>query len=383
MAPKDRYPWQHPSWPNFIFDPGPSQDTVLEYTKLSREVYGGVAQLSQASMRDVAIDIMVSEALNTSEIEGEKINPENVRSSIKNYLGIGSKHEFVMDPQAEGIAALMVDVQSTLGEPLTEDTLHRWHSLIMHGEDELKLTSRGVVVGSWRVSGDPMQVVSGPIGRERVHYEAPPCAALANEMKQFLTWYNNPSYREFEGRQPLRSAVYRAGIAHLWFECIHPYGDGNGRVGRAIVEHALGQDLGIGPLMSLSSHLNANKKSYYEALHRASHFNLDVTDWITYFADSVYAAQKDAQVSIDFVFRKSRFWASHSDTHINARQKKCLDRVFKEGPGGFSHGISPKKYTAITQCGSATATRDLTDLVNKGVMTRTVAGRSTRYFINF
>lgn len=373
-----KYSWQHPDWPNFTFDETQCQNVLYQYALEAGRLSGGIGQLEKTLQYDAYIDLMVSEAINTSQIEGERLDREDVRSSIKNFLGLSNPPTRVADPRAEGMAALMVDVRNSFAGELTKATLFHWHQLVLP-QQENSLLPRSLKVGQWRDSTEPMQIVSGPIGYEKVHYEAPPAHQVDTEINRFLDWFNRSNPLKAE-RKIVLSGPVRSAIAHLWFETIHPFDDGNGRVGRAIAEMALAQDLNRPPLLSLSTIIEKDKNAYYDGLNKASQLNLDITDWIKWFVDSVLFAQQEAAQKVDFVLKKARFWEKHQHTELNERQKKVLNKLFNAGSDGFEGELSAKKYISITSSSKATATRDLGDLVEKGCLYRLEGGgRNARY----
>jgi Fic family protein len=224
-----------------------------------------------------------------------------------------------------------------------------------------------------------MQIVSGPYGREKVHYEAPPATQVPDEMARFLDWYNQTSPSNRDKKMP---GITRSGITHLWFEVIHPFDDGNGRVGRAIADHALSQSLGYPTTACLATAIEGDKKNYYLQLEKASRGSLDVNSWLDYFADRVIKAQEIAREEVNFVLAKTRFYKAHGD-QLNDRRARMVSRVFAEGRKGFEGGITTKKYEAITKCPNRTASRDLSDLVAKGaIIPLPGGGRTTRYELN-
>lgn len=373
-----KYNWQHPDWPNFTFEESQCKEALYRYALEAGRLSGGMSQLESALQYDAYIDLMVSEAIHTSQIEGERLDREDVRSSIKNFLGLSHPPTRVADPRAEGMAALMVDVRNHFADKLTKDTLFQWHRLVLL-QQENSLLLRDLKVGQWRGSKEPMQIVSGPIGYEKVHYEAPPADQVDTEINRFLDWFNrsNPLTAE---REIVLSGPVRAAIAHLWFETIHPFDDGNGRVGRAIAEMALAQDLNRPPLLSLSTVIEKDKNAYYNGLNKASQFDLDITDWVTWFVNSVLLAQQEAAQKVDFVLKKAKFWERHKNTELNERQKKVLNKLLNAGAGGFEGGMTAKKYMSITSSSKATATRDLSDFVEKECLCRLEGGgRNARY----
>ncbi|WP_321393964.1 Fic family protein [Emcibacter sp.] len=360
------YIWQQTEWPNFTWDNDAVDQNAYIYALEASSLVGEVKHLSEDQKTDALVDLMVSEAVKTSQIEGENFDREDVRSSIRNQLGLNATPDTVRDPRAHGVAALMISVRDHFAAPLCAEMLCAWQDQII-----VNRYQRGRLdVGKWRTSAEPMQIVSGAIGHEKVHYEAPPSEQVPSEMARFIEWFN--------GSHDLKAAV-RAGVAHLYFECIHPFSDGNGRVGRAISEVALSQELGHPALLSLSTTIEGRRNEYYDALSRASQGGLDITEWLVWFTGLVRDSQRQAKGQIGYVLSKARFWDIHADK-LNERQTKVLARMFREGPEGFKGGMSAQKYTKITHCSKATATRDLAELMKMGVFRKLEGGgRSTRY----
>ena len=362
------YIWQRAEWPNFTWDIAAVDQNVYAYALEASRLVGEVQHLSEAEKTDVLIDRMISEAVKTSQIEGENLDREDVRSAIRNHLGLNASLETVRDQRANGVAALMISVRDHFAEPLTEQRLCEWQDRIIVGRfDRGKLE-----VGKWRTSVEPMQIVSGAIGKTKIHYEAPPSAQVPAEMKRYIEWFN--------GSKNLKGAVC-AGVAHLYFECIHPFSDGNGRVGRAISETALSQEFGHPALLSLSTTIQGRQQEYYDALSRASRGSLDITEWLVWFTGLVLDSQREAKAQISYVLSKAQFWDTYID-RLNERQTKILGRMFREGSEGFKGGMSAQKYSKITKCSKATATRDLAELLKMGAFKKLEgSGRSTRYDI--
>lgn len=364
-----RYIWQRKEWPNFIWDRDIVDQNAYAYALEASNLVGVVRHLSEADKTDALIDLMVSEAVKTSQIEGENFDRADVRSSIRNQLGLNKTPETVRDPKANGVAALMISVRDHFADRLTEERLCQWQDQIIVGRYERSKLD----VGQWRTNPEPMQIVSGAIGKEKIHYEAPPSSQVPTEMGRFLTWFNDS--------QKLRGAV-RAGVAHLYFECIHPFSDGNGRVGRAISEIALSQELGHPALLSLSTTIHGRRKEYYDALSHASSGDLDITEWLIWFTGLVLDSQKQAKEQIDFVLSKARFWDRYADK-FNERQAKILNRMLREGLEGFKGGMNAQKYMKMTGCSKATATRDLTELMKMEAFKKLEGGgRSTHYDVH-
>ncbi len=365
-----QYNWQQADWPDFRYDPGELEDKLYSFAGRAGRIEGLLAGVPADRGSEIAIDLMVAEAIKTSAIEGEYLSREDVQSSIRNNLGLNHPQQRVSDLRAQGAAELMVAIRRTYRDPLTEPILFTWHRMIMKG-------NQLVQTGAWRDHRDPMQVISGPVGRFVVHYEAPPSNQVPVEMKRFIRWFNNTGPG---GKYEIKKAVVRAGIAHLYFESIHPFEDGNGRIGRAIAEKALSQTLGRSALLSLSRVFESDRKAYYAALGQAQRSN-EITAWLKYFAAVALEAQVDAESMVAFTLKKTLFF-DRFRPRLNARQTKVARRMLAEGPNGFEGGMSAKKYIAITRCSKATATRDLRDLVDKEVFLISGAGRSTRYTVN-
>ena len=364
-----QYIWEHQDWPNFTWDEAAIEGLAYDYALEASRLVGEVQHLSEDQKTDALIDMMVSEAVKTSQIEGENFDREDVRSSIRNQLGLNKIAERVRDPKANGVAALMISVREHFTEPLTAERLCAWQDMVIVDVHD----RRRIELGQWRSDPEPMQIISGAYGHEKVHYEAPPSSRVAGEMERFIDWFNQS--------QHLKGAV-RAGVAHLYFECIHPFADGNGRVGRAISEIALSQELGHPVLMSLSTTMQAQRNDYYDALGKASQGGLDITDWLIWFTAIARDAQVQARSQIDFVLAKARFWDRFSDT-LNPRQEKVVERMMREGPAGFLGGMSASKYMKLTGTSKATATRDLAELLTIGAFKRLEGGgRSTHYDID-
>jgi Fic family protein len=312
------------------------------------------------------IELMIAEAMKTSEIEGEYLSRQDVASSIRNQMGIFTREEIVKDLRAKGVADLMVEVRNSWDSPLSDKVLFDWHRLLMQG-------SNTVASGRWRKLGEPMQVVSGSVVNPIVHFEAPPSKRVPKEMAAFINWFNKS--RKLIPQGPVRSA-----LAHLYFESIHPFEDGNGRIGRALAEKAVSQQLGRPAMISLSKVIQSNKKAYYEALETAQRSN-EVTEWIQYFVGVILEAQVEARANVEFILRKAKFFDCHKHT-LSERQLKVVRRMLDEGPAGFDGGMNARKYVSLTRVSKATATRDLQDLLEKGVLNSEGGGRSTRYGLN-
>ncbi len=361
------YNWQQPDWPNFRFDLSPVEDALLAIAGHSGKVGGLLAGLPPGLETEAVLDLMIAEAIQSSAIEGEILQRPDVVSSIRNHLGLNPSPEPVRNPMADGAGELMTAVRRGFADPLSETVLFSWHRMLMRG-------ATGIRTGEWRLGGDPMQVVSGLMHRPTVHFEALPAAAVPGEMARFVSWFNDTSP---DGRSPLKHAAVRSAIAHLYFESIHPFEDGNGRIGRAISEKALSQGMGHPVPISLSRSIEVRRSAYYDALESAQRSN-EITGWLVYFVETVRQAFLESEEQIAFIVGKARFLDRHRDS-LNARQSKVINRMLDAGPAGFTGGMNARKYIAITRASKATATRDLQELVAKGVLLPTGAGRSAGY----
>jgi Fic family protein len=307
---------------------------------------------------------MVSESVKTSEIEGEFVSRWDVASSIRRHFGLHA--DGVTDARAKGLADIMVSVHRTFADPLTDGMLFQWHRALFEEN-----------VQGYRTHLEPMQVVSGRIDRPTIHFEAPPSHQIPEEMARFIQWFNMTAPGQ---SNTIVSGPVRSALAHLYFESIHPFEDGNGRIGRAIAEKALAQGLKRPVLMSLSQAIEFSKSQYYDALESAQS-RLDVTEWLHYFVSTVLTAQATAEIQIEFILHTALLFDRYTSQLLD-RQAKVIRRMLAEGPGGFLGGMSAQKYAAIAKVSKATATRDLHYLVEIGVFFRVGGdGPSTRYEI--
>ncbi|MBF0470905.1 MAG: Fic family protein [Gammaproteobacteria bacterium] len=365
-----RWIWQQSDWPGFRYDKHALEHRELEFRLNSERLAGSFDALPVASQEDATIDLMLSEAIKTSAIEGEDLDRESVRSSLLSLI-TSDTLPVKSDQKAAGAALLLVDVRKNWKTSLTHDLLGKWQSMAI---PEQRYTP--ILRGAYRNDPSPMQIVSGPYGHEKVHYEAPSATQVSDEMVKLIEWYNQSSPLSGDKTIP---GIARAGIAHLWFEVIHPFDDGNGRVGRAIADHALSQSLGYPTTACLATAIEGDKKSYYLQLEKASRGGVDLNTWLDYFADRVIKAQEIAGEEMGFVLAKTRFYEAYGD-QLNERQARMVSRVFAEGRKGFEGGITTRKYEAFTKCPNRTASRDLSDLVAKGIIIPLPGGgRTTRY----
>jgi Fic family protein len=366
-----KYNWQLNSWPKFHYDEISFTNKALSFMAIAGQSIGYLNGLSDNEQAESIISLLVNEAIKTSSIEGEFISRIDVVSSIRKNLGFTTPSFNIKDKRSEGIAKLLVKVREDFESDLTEPTLFEWHKMLMLGNNYIS-------VGKYRSHKEPMQVISGAIGKEEIHFEAPPSTKVAKEMRGFITWFNQTKPN---GKRPITNLLIRAALAHLYFETIHPFEDGNGRIGRVVAEKVLAQGLNRPILMSLSTIIEANKKSYYESLKKAQRTN-DVADWIHYFSDVIFKAQEQFVETIQFTLEKTKFFYKYK-TVINETQNKVLYRMLEVGEGEFIWGMNATKYQSISKVSKATATRHLQDLVEKGILVSENEGRSTQYQINF
>jgi Fic family protein len=361
-----RWNWQLPEWPHFDWEPERLLRAEERFLLTAGSVQGVVRHLGDDDRDRLAVEAMCEEAITTARIEGEILDRASVQSSLQQALGVPADRRR-SKPAEEGIAEMMVDVHRGFAAPLDEATLCRWHECIVRGRRDLR------EVGRYRTRGDPMQVVSGRLDAPTIHFEAPPAAIVPREMSRFVDWFNRTAP---DGSGPL-PAITRAGLAHLHFESIHPFEDGNGRVGRAIVEKALAQSLGRPTLASAAATILARQGAYYRELEAANR-TMSVTRWLAWFAATCLEAQLRAVAHTEFLIDKTRL-LDRLRGAVNARQEAAILRMLREGPTGFVGGLSAGKYVAITKASPATATRDLAELVALNALERTGERRHARY----
>lgn len=360
-----KWNWQDKDWPNWSWDTDASAEGayLLEAGRLA-----GIWQHLNTDDRDLAtVDLLTQEALRTSKIEGEVLDRASVQSSVRSAFGMTSDRR--SGPAEGGIAELVSSGFKFWSEPLSAEMLFEWHRMVCNGRRDLR------DLGAWRSQGDPMQVVSGPIQKPRIHFEAPPSTRVAVEMTAFIQWYNATA----PGNEQALPALTRAGVAHLWFVSIHPFEDGNGRIARALSKKALAQGAGGPSLAALATGIEARRSAYYDALE-ANNKHMKVTPWLDWFAETVLASQKWSGRMVEHLITKTRTM-DRLRGQMNDRQTRALLRMFEAGPDGFTGGMSARNYITITDASTATARRDLAGLVELGTMTRTGEKRGTRYWL--
>ncbi|HET8745638.1 MAG TPA: DUF4172 domain-containing protein [Ramlibacter sp.] len=363
-----QYIWQLRGWPGLSFDAAHLAAEVALARRAQGLVEGKLAALGFQERQDLAAEAWAQETLATAAIEGEKLDLLAVRSSIAQRLGAAAFKGPAAPRHVDGLLDIMDDAVVKANEPLTHERLQAWQAaLFPTGFSGMRL----VTTGAYRTQA--MQIVSGPMGRETVHYEAPAAGQVPAQMQNFLDWFN-------AGHE---DSLVKAALAHLWFETIHPFDDGNGRVGRNIVDLCLARDAGeTSRLVRVSQRLLEQREAYYNELGRAQHGGLDVTPWMLWFVRQVRIAWEAASAVADTSLEKARFRATHAGAPLNARQRKAVNALLDQGPGGFEGGMSTRKYVSLTGTSRPTASRELIELHALGVLKQSGAGRSTRYYVN-
>lgn len=376
MESYQRWIWQLPQWPGLTFNAEQCQVRLAKARQAQGQLLGKASAIGLEGLLPHVRDALTQEAITTSAIEGEKLDPESVRSSIARRLGLdtGGAPPAEGKRNLEGLIDVLQDATLNTESQLTIDRMCNWHgALFPTGFSGMTR----IAVGELR--SVPMDVVSGAIGRTKVHYSAPPATALLNQVEAFVTWFNesNPS----AGARPM-DGLLRAALSHLWFETLHPFDDGNGRIGRAILQLAIGQDMGQpGRIVTLSRQIEACKAQYYKELERAQRSHtLDVTPWMEWMLEQISLASEFASQTIDFSLQRIHFQASMSQHALNDRQLKTMRKLLDAGPKGYIGGMTTRKHESISGVSTPTAARDLIDLESRGLLMRQGKGRSVRYY---
>lgn len=364
-----QYIWQEENWPVFSWRSEAIVATLGRCNFRRGLLLGRVASLGLELGLEAQAEVLISEVLQTSAIEGQVLDQESVRSSVARRLGLPEAGVSRRDQYAEGVVDLLLDATVGYDQPLTVERLHSWQAaLFPSGFSGL----HRIVTGTFR--GDSlMQVMSGPIGRERIHYEAPPGSEVGKEIRRFLGWWS-VTQGELDG-------ILRAAIAGFWFVSIHPYEDGNGRLARAITDMALAQDEKTAVrFYSLSAQIMHEREGYYTALERCQRGGLDITGWLDWFLGCFERAIAGSDAIIGKVLQKARFWEIHGQSPLTARQRKVINRLLDAGPGGFTGGLTTSKYASITKASRATSYREISDLLDKKMVVQNPGkGRSVSY----
>ena len=394
-SPKASYLWQQPGWPQLQTDAA-ALAPALEAARLEQgRLLGLLDAIGLVSARETARELWVQEALATAQIEGERLDLEAVRSSVARRLGLDDDGAQGANRSVEGLVDVMQDAVERCTAPLDADRLWRWQSALFPGGTS---GVRRIAVGRWRDHEDAMQIVSGAVGREVVHYQAPPSRQVAAEMERLIAWFETTRpCAQGRGDIAAPNGLVRAALAHVWFETVHPFEDGNGRLGRALADMALAQDLAARPLggrqaqrfsapiFGMARRMLVRRAAYYDALNAAQRGTPDVTAWVLWFVEAFAEGCVASQAVVRQAVDKAAFRARMGSAGVNPRQAKVLERLLAAGSmelgGGFLGGLTADKYTKLASTSKPTATRDLTDLLNKGLLQTFGQGKATRYAI--
>ncbi len=367
------YIWEKQDWPDFTWDETSLSKLLTHVSREQGRLLGKMEALGFDLRNEAHLRTLTEDVVKSSEIEGEKLEPDQVRSSIARRLGLDVGGLVPADRDVEGVVEMMLDATGNYAEALTEDRLFAWHaSLFPTGRSGMTK----IRVGNWRDdSNGPMQVVSGPFGREKVHYKAPPADRVPDEMAKFLRWFEQPHLLTGD-----MDPLLIAGLAHLWFVTIHPFDDGNGRIARAIADMALARAEKTGQrFYSMSAQIRREHKEYYDTLEWAQKGELDVTRWQDWFLNCLLRAIEGAQETLSAVLQKARFWERFAKEPLNERQIKILNRLLD----GFEGKLTTSKWAKIAKCSQDTAYRDILDLIDRGALQKDPGGgRSTSYSLN-
>ena len=360
-----KWNWELANWPQFIYDHSLLIDLEQKFLQGVGGSFAVLKHLEDKKKRQFIVEILCTEGLNSAEIEGEILQRESLQSSIQRHFGLSIDNKKIPSKE-EGMGDLMWRVYDTYDQILTHEMLFEWHTLFMGNQFRVS------DIGKYRTHKEPMQIISSRFDKQTVYFEAPPSKIINKEMNKFIKWFNDSRHKE--------SILTRAAIAHVYFESIHPFEDGNGRIGRALVEKSLSQSLNQPTLIAVSEIITRRKKEYYAALAECNK-TLNIAKWIKFFAEVIVQSQEKSLSLIHFLMAKSKLM-NQLKGKINKRQEKVLLRIFTEGLTGFSGGLSAENYIAITKTSRATATRDLADLVEKGALYKTGQLRHSRYWLN-
>ncbi|MBV4548988.1 Fic family protein [Pseudomonas triticicola] len=369
--------WQQPDWPDFNWQAERLAPLLRECVQTQGRLLGMAGSVGDSMSAQSELDALLQNIVTSSAIEGEQLNVGSVRSSLARRLGLEWIDRDSVSQRSEGLAQLMLDATHGFDEPLTLARLLEWHTWLFPAEEAM-FSARPILVGTLR-GDEPMQVVSGRLDRPTVHFEAPPRQGLEQQIERFLSWFE--ASRDQVSLDPL----LRAGIAHFWFVTLHPFDDGNGRLTRTITDLALAQgEAQAIRFYAMSASILEDRAGYYRILESSQKATLDITEWLTWFLQTLLRSLQQAITRIDSVLGKTRFWQAHRESDLSAEQIKVLNRLLDGGERGFEQGLSAGQYQAVAKVSKATATRHLAELLDKGCLQRLPGGgRSTRYKINY
>jgi Fic family protein len=351
------------SWPSFKWDQKIVTDLLIQLRHQQGRLIGGMESIGFNLREEAILQTLTQDVVKSSEIEGEILDQSLVRSSVARRLGIESAAVNIVDRNVDGVVEMMLDATQRFDQPLTKERLFSWHAaLFPTGWSGLSK----IRVGAWRAS--IVQVVSGPMSKEIIHFEAPSAEHVEHEMELFLAWFNNETTLDL---------VLKAAIAHLWFVTIHPFDDGNGRIGRAIADLMLARsEKSSQRFYSLSAQIQKERKSYYAILEQTQKGELEITPWIKWFFSCLERSIEEALSNLETILDKARFWEILTEIPLNERQKKMINRLLD----GFEGKLTSSKWAKITKCSQDTAYRDIQDLINRGILTKnSEGGRSSSY----
>lgn len=369
--------WQQPDWPDFNWQAERLAPLLRECVQTQGRLLGMAGSVGDSMSAQSELDALLQNIVTSSAIEGEQLNVGFVRSSLARRLGLEWIDRDSVSQRSEGLAQLMLDATHGFDEPLTLARLLEWHTWLFPAEEAM-FSARPILVGTLR-GDEPMQVVSGRLDRPTVHFEAPPRQRLEQQIERFLSWFE--ASRDQVSLDPL----LRAGIAHFWFVTLHPFDDGNGRLTRTITDLALAQgEAQAIRFYAMSASILEDRAGYYRILESSQKATLDITEWLTWFLQTLLRSLQQAITRIDSVLGKTRFWQAHRESDLSAEQIKVLNRLLDGGERGFEQGLNAGQYQAVAKVSKATATRHLAELLDKGCLQRLPGGgRSTRYKINY
>lgn len=375
MAP--HWIWQQPDWPGFRWQADALAPLLRECVQTQGQLLGMTGAVTASLSAQNELDALLQNIVTSSAIEGEQLNVGSVRSSLARRLGLEQAGENPVSPRSEGLANLLLDATRHFNQPLTVERLLEWHKWLFPDQTG-DLAHREIRVGSLR-GDDPMQVVSGRLDRPTVHFQAPPRQGLEHQLQAFIDWFESSRHQaEFD-------PLLRAGIAHFWFVTLHPFDDGNGRLTRTLTDLALAQgEAQAIRFYAMSVSILDDRAGYYRILESSQKATLDITDWLTWFLQTLSRSLHKAMMQIESVLGKPRFWQAHRASAFTPEQTKVLNRLLDGGERGFEHGISAAQYQTVAKVSKATATRHLAELLEKGCLERLPGGgRSTRYRIHY
>ncbi len=375
MDKDKKWIWEQEAYPNFIYDSKVIEPLIQKVSQEQGYLIAFTSIMNDENLKQRQFEALTNETISTSAIEGEELNRDSVKASIRRKLGLLTDDDKKSDEATDNLIAILIDANTNYSDDLTLEKIFGWHNAMFpkgySGFDKINVAEfRGE---------EAMEVISGPIGKEKTYYVAPPRDILEEEMRRYLEWFNAQE-----------ASLVKAAIAHLWFVIIHPLDDGNGRITRAITDLVLSkiENSQISRLYSMSSAINKNRSAYYAALEATTGYKInenpmDITVWCEWFLNTLYTALCDTKQSLNYILQKTSFWDTHQESNLNARQTKVLNKLLDMGVENFQGGLNKRKYVAIAKTTSATASRDIEDLIAKGCIARVdgTIGRGTSYSV--